>query len=399
MSGGGRLDRPLNLMLVCGEPSGAQLMMGLRAVAGESVTFSGVGGDAMAAQGFCSLFSLDDTAVMGLREVVPRIPAILRRVREAASFALATRPDAVVLVDSPDFTHRVARRLKRFDPSILTVNYVAPQVWASRSYRARKMARYFDLVLALLPFEAQFFERYGLRAEFVGHPVTERASRMKGGAALRSRLGIGSDAPLLVVLPGSRTNEIRQILPIFREAVLRLSKSIPDLVTILPTVPHVASRVHAATSAWPVPLQILENEDDKFAAFDAADVALAASGTVTTELALARTPMVVAYRVGPVTYALARPLFKLPYFTLVNLLLGRRAVPEFLQGAATPEALARELALLLADPQAASRQIADLELATRNLGEGGEPASLRAARAIVAFARERAPAQRLARGT
>jgi hypothetical protein len=187
----------LTLMLVCGEPSGdqlgAELMAGLKTLAGDGLRIVGVGGAAMAAQGLGSLFPLDDTAVMGLREVVPRIPKILRRVREASDFALATRPDAVVLIDSPDFTHRIARRLKRRDPSIRTVNYVAPQVWASRQYRARKMGRYFDLVLALLPFEAPFFEAHGVHAAFVGHPVIERAGRMTGGDALRARLGIAAE--------------------------------------------------------------------------------------------------------------------------------------------------------------------------------------------------------------
>src|SRR5579864_2530013 len=217
------VEKPLALMLVCGEPSGdqlgSQLISGIRTVGGDSVRISGVGGPAMTSRGLASLFPLSDTAVMGLREVVPKIPTILRRVREVADFALATRPDAIVLIDSPDFTHRIAQRLKRIDPTFPTVNYVAPQVWASRSYRARKMARYFDLVLALLPFEAPFFEKYGLKAEFVGHPAIERVTQMSGGAELRRRLGIKADAELLAVLPGSRTNEIRFILPVFREAV------------------------------------------------------------------------------------------------------------------------------------------------------------------------------------
>lgn len=404
MSGAALPERPLKLMLVCGEPSGdqlgGQLMAGIKAIGGDSVSISGVGGTAMAAQGLNTLFSLNDTAVMGLAEVVPKIPVILQRVREAADYALATRPDAVVLIDSPDFTHRIAQRLKRIDPTMRTINYVAPQVWASRSYRARKMARYFDLVLALLPFEAPFFEKYGLKATFVGHPAIERERRMTGGAALRARLGIARDAPLLAVLPGSRTNEIRFILPIFREAVARIVGTVSGLVTVLPTVPHVAARVHAATSNWPAPLHILENEDDKFAAFDAANVALAASGTVTTELALARTPMVVAYRVGALTYMLAKPLFRLPYFTLVNLLLNRGAVPEFLQSKATPDALARETIRLLTDKEAAASQIADLEEAAKRLGRGEEAPSLRAARAIVDFARasRAGSAQRLPMG-
>ena len=335
-------------MLVCGEPSGdqlgAQLMAALKALAGDKVRIVGVGGTAMAREGLNSLFPLDTTAVMGLREVVPAIPAILRRVREAADYAVAARPDAVVLIDSPDFTHRIARAIKKRDPSIKTVNYVAPQVWASRAYRAKAMARYFDLVLALFPFEVSFFEKYGLKARFVGHPVIERRTRMTGGAGLRARLGIAPDAPLLAVLPGSRSSEIRFILPVFRAAVARLAKKIPGLVTVLPTVPHVAAKVRAGAAGWPTPLHILENEDDKYAAFDAADVALAASGTVTAELALSRTPMVVAYRVGGLTYALANRLMTARYMTLVNVLLARAAVPEFKQYQATPEPLAEAVA-------------------------------------------------------
>src|SRR5215831_14134783 len=393
MSDADRPDGPLSLMLVCGEPSGdqlgAQLMAGLRAIGGDDVCITGVGGPAMASHGLQSLFPLSDTAVMGLREVVPKIPVILRRVREAADFALATQPDAIVLIDSPDFTHRIAQRLKRIDPGFPTVNYVVPQVWASRSYRARKMARYFDLVLTLLPFEATFFDRYGLEAKFVGHPAIERATQMSGGAELRRRLSVAADAKLLAVLPGSRTNEIRFILPVFRDAVTLLARQVSGLISVIPTVPHVAPRVRAETVNWPTPVHVLESESDKFAAFDAADAALAASGTVTTELALARTPMVVAYRVGPITYALARPLFRLPHFTLVNLLLGRRAVPEFLQGRAKPETLALEVQRLLTDAGAAALQVADLEIAAHALGEGGEAPSLRAARAVIEFARGR----------
>lgn len=381
--------KPISLMLVCGEPSGdqlgAQLMAGLRAIAGNDIKITGVGGIAMAAQGLNSLFPLDDTAVMGLREVVPKIPKILARVRQARDFALTTRPDAIVLIDSPDFTHRIARAVKRADPGIATINYVAPQVWAMRAYRARAMVRYFDLVLALLPFEAPFFETHGLRSVFVGHPVLERAARMKGGDALRARLGIAADTPLLALLPGSRTNEIRLILPVFRDAVRLAAKIVPGLVTVLPTVPHVAGRVREAVRDWPTPLHIIEDEGDKFASFDAANAALAASGTVTTELALSRTPFVAAYRVGAVTYALGRWLFKLPYFTLVNLLLERRAVPEFLQADASPENLAAALVPLLTDANVAKRQMADLEEAAQKLGQGGEAPSLRAARAILDF--------------
>ncbi len=391
------LVRPLTIMLVCGEPSGdqlgAELMAGLRALGGDAIRLVGVGGSAMAAQGLKTLFPLDSTAVMGLREVVPRIPAILRRVRAASYYALALKPDAVICIDSPDFTHRIARRVKRIDPSIRTVNYVAPQVWASRQYRARKMARYFDLVLALLPFEVPFFEAHGVHAVFVGHPVVERAARMKGGDALRTRLAIAPDAPLLVILPGSRMSEVRLLLQPFRKAVEILARDIPNLVCVLPTVPNVSAYVRARSADWPVPLNILEGDDDKFAAFDAADVALAASGTVTTELALSHTPMVVAYKLGWLTYALARPFIAAKHASLVNILLDRQAVPERIQSDCAPEALAADLLKLFRDPVTRDIQVRDLDAAMHLLGTGEEPPSLRAARALLAFAWEKRPAE------
>jgi lipid-A-disaccharide synthase len=385
------VDRPLTLMLVCGEPSGdrlgAELMDRIKALAGDSVRVVGVGGSAMAAQGMQSLFPLDDTAVMGLREVVPRIPAILRRVREASDYAVRVLPDAVVCIDSPDFTHRIAQRLKRVAPHIRTVNYAAPQVWASRSYRARKMARYFDLVLALLPFEAPFFEAHGLRAVFVGNPVIERAAQMTGGAGLRGRLGIASAATVLAVLPGSRMNEVRLLLPPFRDAVILLRKEIPDLVCLLPTVDHVRDYVRDVTRDWPAPLHMLESDADKYAAFDAAEAAIAASGTVTTELALAGTPMVVAYRLGALTYGLVRRFVRVHYITLANILLDRPAIPELIQRDCTGPALAEAVLPLLRDEAARARQKHDLAEAMEKLGLGGEPPSKRAARVLLAFAR------------
>jgi lipid-A-disaccharide synthase len=390
MSGEGGRARPLTIMLVAGEPSGdqlgAQLMAGLKQLGGAGLNIVGVGGGAMTAQGLQSLFPLDDTAVMGLREVVPRIPAIMKRVRESVEFALRIRPDLVVLIDSPDFTHRIAKALKKRDPSIRTANYVAPQVWASRSYRARKMAHYFDAVLALLPFETEFFERNGLKAIFVGHPVIERRARMTGGDEFRRRHGIAPDAKLLAVLPGSRRNEIRFIMPAFKEAVRRLSADIPGLVSVIPTVPNVATLVKDAAADWPTPLHVIETDDERFAAFDAADAALAASGTVTTELALARTPMVVGYKMGWLTYALMRPLINAPFATLVNVILGREAVPEYLQGRCTARNLSQGLLLLLQDPAARAAQLKDLEAAVRAIGADEEKPSLRAARAVLVLA-------------
>jgi lipid-A-disaccharide synthase len=381
----------LTIMLVVGEPSGdqlgAQLMAGLKQLAGNGVRVVGVGGAAMTAEGLDSLFPLDATSVMGLREVVPRIPEILRRVRKASDFALQTKPDLVVLIDSPDFTHRIAQRIKRIDPTMRTANYPPPQVWASRAYRARKMARYMDAVLTFFPFEAAFFERYGIPAYNVGYPVIERGNRIAGGEEFRRRHGIPADARLLAVLPGSRRNEIRFILPPFKAAVEILAREIPGLVCVLPTIPHVAHAVKVAAAGWPTPLHIVETEAEKFVAFAAADAALAASGTVTSELALAKTPMVVAYKVGWLTYALAKPFMNVKYMVLVNLVLGRKAIPEFAQYDCTPEALVRALKPLLTDETARAAQIHDLEEGVRAFGMGQETPSLRAARAVLELAK------------
>lgn len=386
--------RALTIMLVAGEPSGdqlgAQLMDALKIVSAESGTsirIVGVGGEAMTRAGLDSLFPLDATSVMGLREVVPRIPEILRRVRRAVEFARQTHPDLVLLIDSPDFTHRIAQGLKRVDPTIRTANYPPPQVWASRAYRARKMARYMDAILAILPFETSFFERYGIESHFVGYPIVERKAQMVGGAEFRRRLGIGDDAKLLAVLPGSRRNEIRFILPQFKGAVQLLAREFPNLVTVIPTVSHVSEALRKGAEDWPTPLHIVEGEGEKFAAFDAADAAIAKSGTVTSELALSRTPMVVGYRTGWLTYALARPLMNVPFITIVNLVLGRGAIPELTQINCAPRQLAAAVRPLLEkkSPERVA-QLAAIEDALAALGESSEAPSMRAARVVLELA-------------
>lgn len=384
------LVRPLKIMLVAGEPSGdalgAEIIAGLRALTAGTANIIGVGGPLMEAQGLKSLYGLEDTAVMGLREVVPKVPKILRRISQARDFALQERPDVTVLIDSPDFTNRVAAAIRKRDRALKLVKYVAPQVWASRSYRAKQMTAYFDHVLCLLPFEPEFFEKAGLPATFVGHPVIERALQMTGGAHFRAKYGIASDQKLLLVLPGSRSSEIRFILPVFRETVALLAKQIPRLVTVLPTVAHVAQKVRAATVDWPTPLHLIEDEKTKFAAFDAADASLAASGTVTTELALARTPMVVGYRIGALTAWIAMKFVNVRFITLVNLILDRAAVPELIQNDCTAEKLAPLVAQLLTDDSARQAQLVAFEEAAAALGEGDERPSLRAARALLQIA-------------
>lgn len=379
--------KPLTVMLVAGEPSGdaigAELMAALRK-ARPGIVITGVGGPAMRRQGLFSLFDIADLTVMGIREVLPRLAGIFRRMNEVAAFALRTKPDAVVLIDSGDFNHRVARRIRKRDRSIPLIKYVSPQVWASRPKRARALAKSFDEVLCLLPFEPAFFAQYGLPATFVGHPVAERAALMTGGDALRVRLGIPSGAKLLCVLPGSRRAEIRYLLGPFRETVARVSARVPGLQCVLPLVPGVAPRVCEGTTDWPTPLHIVNNDADKFAAFDAADAALAASGTVATELAVAGCPMIVGYRMGSLTVAIWRRLIKVKYATIANLVLDRMAVPEFLQENLKPEAMAEALVQLLSDPQAAAQQRADLARAAEALGINDLKPATRAAERVLA---------------
>jgi len=256
-------------------------------------------------------------------------------------------------------------------------------------------------VLALLPFEAPFFEAHGLRARFVGHPVVERAAQIRGGIEMRRRLQIPEDAPLLAVLPGSRSSEIYPLLPIFRDTVAAVRTAVTGLVCVLPAVPHLANRIRDMAADWPSPLHVVTDEADKFAAFGAADAALAASGTVTTELALAGVPMAVAYRVGWFTATLMRPLIRVQFVTLVNLLLEREAVPEFLQERCRAELLAPCVIQLLTDTGYRAHQKRDLSEAVHLLGLDDEPPSLRAARALLEFVQERGASetQRLSSGT
>lgn len=385
-------EKTPTIMLVAGEPSGdalgGQLIEGLKLLTGGDVRVVGVGGQLMRAQGLQSLFPLDDTSVMGLREVAPRVFKILARVRQTADFAAKVKPDIAVMIDSPDFTHRVAKRIRDLDPDLKIVDYVAPQVWASRADRAKKMATYFDHVLCLLPFEVPFFAEAGLKATFVGHPVIERAPAPGLGPAFRLEHAIAPEERLLVLLPGSRLSEIRFLWPIFRETLERVRAKIGPFRIALPTVPTVAPRVKALVGEWDKSVIVIDEPQEKLAAFDAADVALAASGTVSTELALAATPMVIGYRVGRLTAEIAKRYIRVPFITLINLILKRQAIPEFVQNDCTPENLSAELIRLFTDPSARVAQVTASAEAVRALGFGDEKPSLRAARAVLAVMRE-----------
>lgn len=350
--------RPRDVFLVAGEPSGDQLgfklMRALRAL-DPHARLRGVGGPAMEREGLRPLFPMDDIAVMGFLPVVQRLPLLLRRIRETADAVIADPPDALVIIDSPDFTHRVARRVRRALPALPIIDYVSPSVWAWRPGRARKMRAYVDEVLALLPFEPAAHARLGgPPCVYVGHPLIERLAELRGAPALADGL------PCVVALPGSRRSEVERLMDDFGAALALVAQRVGALDVVLPTVPHVEALVRAKAQAWPIAPRIVTDEAEKFAAFRRARAALAASGTVTLELALVQTPMVVAYRVSAIEAALARRLVVAPSIVLPNLVLGENAIPELLQEDCTPARLADALAPLVSGGALRDAQLAAL---------------------------------------
>ncbi len=377
-----------HVMLVAGEPSGdalgGEMMEALISETGGRIRITGVGGPNMIGHGLTSVFPMSDTSVMGPREVIPRLPLILRRMRETAAFAIAEKPDVLVIIDSPDFTHMVAKRVRRRAPHIKIANYVSPSVWAWRQGRARAMAKYIDRVLALLPFEPDFFRSQAhLDCVYVGHPAIERIPAEGEGARFRALHNIEADTPVLLVLPGSRTNEVKRLVGLFGETAANLAAQTPGLKIVLPTVPHVRHLVEEATKKWSVPVILVESEADKRAAFAAATAALAASGTVSLELGLARVPMVIAYKIDLIAAYMVSRLMRVPSVVIVNLILDRPSVREFLQFDATADNLAAAVAPLLADTPARARAVGDLDDLRRIMGVGGPRPSLLAARAVL----------------
>lgn len=374
-------------MLVAGETSGdtlgSELMIAMKEMAPWPITFSGVGGEAMASQGLSSIFPMTDIAVMGPREIIPRLPLIFRRIWQTVRHAVETKPDIIVVIDSPEFTHMVAKWIARRTPDIPVVNYVLPSVWAWRQGRARTMKKYIRRVLALLPFEPAFLRSVGVDCVYVGHPAVNRIPEAGSGIRFREDHGISLEQPLLLVLPGSRVNEVKHLLVIFGDAVATLAGEIPDLRVVLPTVPHVSELVESAVRSWPVDVLIVKDEQQKRAVFDAATAALAASGTVALELGLARVPMVIAYRAEALVGWFALSVLKIPSVVLVNLILDRPSVREYLQGSCTPGDLASGLKPLLKDTPERLRALADLDEFRARMGVDGEAPSKRAARAVL----------------
>jgi lipid-A-disaccharide synthase len=355
-------SRPLSIYIVAAEESGdalgATLARALLAQGG-AVKLSGVGGWAMAAAGIASPFPIGELSIIGLNAIPRRLPMILRRIRETAAAIVAAQPDALVIIDSPDFTHRVARRVRRLAPTIPILDYVSPSVWAWRPGRARAMRGYVDCVLAILPFEPAAHVRLGgPPCIYVGHPLIERVAELHPDAdeAQRRR----AEPPLVLVLPGSRSGEIRRLIGIFGEAIARMAARVGPIEVVLPTMPHLASRVREAVAGWAVTPRIVVEPAAKWAAFRTARAALAASGTVTLELALAGVPTVAAYWL-PLFEELALRIMgfqgTLHSVILANLVLGENDIPEFLQRNCTPERLADALIPLLSDTPQRRRKV------------------------------------------
>jgi lipid-A-disaccharide synthase len=379
----------LNLFVIAGEESGdrlgAPLMAAITAQAGRPVVFTGVGGRAMAEQGLESLVPIADLAVNGFAAIPARLPAILRHLRTASRAVIAARPDALVIIDSPDFTHRVARRVRAAAPSIPIIDYVSPTVWAWRPGRAKAMRRYVDHVLALKPFEPAAHQRLGgPPCTYVGHPLIEQLATLRPDRDEAARREAAP--PLVLVLPGSRRGEVRRHIGVFGAALAAAASEIGAVEVVLPTVPHLLDEVTRATRGWATPPRIVVDAAEKWSAFRRARAALAASGTVTLELGLAGVPTVLAYRVSLIEEAIARALITTDMVGLANLILGEKVMPELLQRDATPEKLAVHLVALVGDTPERRRQCAALARLDAAMEVGATTPSARAAAIVLAMA-------------
>lgn len=384
-------DHSRKIFLIATEESGdrlgSSLMKALRRRLGDTVRFEGVGGQSMAREGLVSLFPIEDLSIMGFAAVVKQLPMILRRIRETADAVLAAAPDMLVIIDSPDFTHRVARRVRARRRVLPIVDYVSPSVWAWRPGRARAMRSYVDHVLALLPFEPEAYRRLeGPPCTYVGHPLLEQVGVLRPDAQERQRRD--ASAPTLLVLPGSRRSEIRHHLSAFGETIEVLRQSAPEIDVILPTMPHLVDEITIAVANWPRRPRIVVGDDDKRAAFRAARAALAKSGTVTLELALAGVPMVAAYKGGRVEAWIAQRVVRVSSVILANLVIGENVIPEFLQENCTARNLAPALREVLTDSPMRQFQLKAFAKLDTIMSTGQRSPSERAADIVLEVMRE-----------
>lgn len=384
-------EKPLKVMLVAAEASGdalgASLARALRARLGDAVTFVGVGGAKMAEQGVESPFDIAQLSILGIFESLKAYPRAMARLKDTVALAAREKPDVAVLIDSWGFNIRLAHALRKLDPNLPLVKYVAPQVWAYREGRAHALAKAVDLLLSIQPMDRPYFDAAGLRNVFVGNSALAKRFDHADPARLRASIGASASEPILLVLPGSRPSEIERVMPAFEDAVRRLKRQRPTLQVVVPTAYTVAEAVKARVAGWPFRAHVIEDEGLKDDAFLAGDVALACSGTVTTELALAGRPMVVGYKTGAITYAIIKRLMKPRWITLFNIAAGRAVAPELIQQDCEGERLAREIAIRLDDPALRDKQVAEQYLALDKMGRGMPDPSEAAAEALLSFLR------------
>lgn len=375
------------IWLLAGEASGdalgARLMDGLAHLA-PGTAFAGVGGPLMRERGLASLFPIEELSLMGIVEVLPRLLRLRRLLRAAATDIARRQPAAVVTIDSPGFALRLLKDIRPL--GIPRAHYVAPQVWAWRESRVRHFPGLWERLLCLLPFEPAFFARHGLPATFVGHPVLESGAAAGDPTRFRAAHAIGPDAPVLIVMPGSRAAEVARLAPVYGATLRRLLPAFPRLRTVLPAAPAVRSMLTRAVADWPGSPIIIEGGKERADAFAAATAALCKSGTSALELALAAVPMAIAYRFNPLTGLIAHRLIKVPHASLINLLAGREVVPELLQENCTPDRLAAALGILLSDQSAAARQRAAFGPVLASLAPAEGTPSEAAARAVLELA-------------
>lgn len=370
-----------------GDALGGKLMQALKEECGsENITFIGLGSDAMRKEGLKPIFPMEEVAIMGPFAIMARLPSLVKRVYQCVDDVLASNPDALVIIDSPEFTHPIAKRVRKKAPNIPIINYVSPTIWAWRPGRAKKMKPYVDEVLALLPFEPQkHIELGGPSCHYVGHPLIERKDeidQLDTDSFLKEK-NIKNDVPILTILPGSRPNEIKHLMQPFGQALKIINDKKGPIEVLLPTVRSVRDAVEDAVQQWPVKPHIILDEREKFKSFKVATAALAASGTVTLELAITGTPMVVAYKYDKLLHLL-RPLIKADMFALANHILGKKAFPEYIQGDCTPQNIANAIIPLM-DKNSAERQqqLDDLSQIEGQMFMAGKRPSIAAAKQVL----------------
>ena len=377
------------IMVVAAEASGdalgAGLIAELRAQAPNAgLTFFGVGGARMAEQGVTSPFDISELSILGLLEAVKAYGRVMKRVRETVAYAQDQRPDVVILVDSWGFTLRVANAIRKVMPHVRLIKYVGPQVWAARPGRAKTLAQSVDLLLALHPMDPPFFEAAGLKTIVVGNPALSIDFNDADPVAFRKQIDLQDD-PLLLVLLGSRPAEIKRLSPLFAETIARLNGTHPNVKLVMPVADTVRDLVERHVAEWPVKPLLVYGEADKHSAMQAATLALACSGTVSTELALAGCPMVIAYKVEPLTYWIYRRISTLKHVTMFNIMADKRIAPEFIQDEATVDNLVQAVTERLVDKGLRDRQIAEQFASLDAMGRGQRPPAEKAAAAVLEF--------------